>query len=97
MSAKFLKSMMRCSLIICVSFLCAAFAAPAVASVAVPPGTPLFPAADMDLKLAFDLDPHTLLVKDSEQCFPFFSNTEFQGKSVSCFAYLRLRRYSRLP
>ena len=78
--------MMNCLLIICASFLCTTSAtAAADASV---PASSLFPSADMSLKLAFDLTPPALLAPRSEQCFPFFPNTQFQG--VWCWQRCRV-------
>jgi hypothetical protein len=76
-------------IIICASVLCAISAAatdtdapvpvPVLASSSSSSSSSVFPAADMSLKLSFDLAPPALLAPRSEQCFPFFPNTQFQG------------------
>ena len=38
----------------------------------------MFPVADMDLKLTFDLAPQGIALR-SQQCFSFFPNAPFQG------------------
>ena len=79
---------MKCLLIIiCASLLCATSAAatdtdasvPVHVSVLAPSSSSVFPAADMSLKLSFDLAPPALLAPRGEHCFPFFPNTQFQG------------------
>jgi hypothetical protein len=82
--------MIQCLLIICAFFLCTTSAAYAGtdASDPVPASSSMFPAADMSLKLAFDLAPPALLAPHSEQCFPFFPNAPFQGwYCISFFSY----------
>jgi hypothetical protein len=75
---KILQIMQQCLLIICASLLCAATSA-ADTYASVPASSSVFPAADMSLKLSFDLAPPALLAPRSEQCFPFFPNAQFQG------------------
>jgi len=77
---------MKCLLIIiCASLLCATSAAATDTDASVPipifasSSSSVFPAADMSLKLSFDLAPPALLAPRGEQCFPFFPNTQFQG------------------
>jgi hypothetical protein len=70
------KMLQRLFIIVCVSFLCATSAA-ADAATSV---SSVFPAADMSLKLAFDLASPALLAPSiNEQCFIFFPNAQFQG------------------
>jgi hypothetical protein len=76
-------------LIICVSLLCTTSAAytDSDASVPVPASSSVFPAADMSLKLSFDLASPALLAPRGEQCFPFFPNVKFQGVLYCCFFF----------
>ena len=78
--------MMRFLLIICAYLLCATSAATTDTDASVPvpvlassSSSSVFPAADMSLKLSFDLAPPALLAPRGEQCFPFFPNAQFQG------------------
>ena len=67
-----INSMVWCTLMVCSSFL---HSIEAVISL---PDS-VFPMAEMGLKLNFDLAANSP-VEYSEQCFPFFPNTPFQGK-----------------
>jgi hypothetical protein len=68
--------MMQCLLlIICAYLICATDVSASVPT----SSSSVFSAADMSLKLAFDLAPPAQLAPRSEQCFPFFPNTQFQG------------------
>ena len=76
-------------LIICVSLLCTTSAAYTDSDVPAPvpvlaSSSSVFPAADMSLKLAFDLASPALLAPRGEQCFPFFPNVKFQGVLYCC-------------
>jgi hypothetical protein len=79
---KMSQRMIQCLLLICASVLCATSAAATDTDASVPvlaSSSSVFPAADMSLRLSFDLAPPALLAPRGEQCFPFFPNAQFQG------------------
>jgi hypothetical protein len=88
---KMFQRMIQCLLLICASVLCATSAAATDTDASVPvpvlaSSSSVFPAADMSLKLSFDLAPPALLAPRGGQCFPFFPNAQFQGcRRVWCW------------